>query len=229
MTVEGNVFYDWKLPFCNSFGLSIMAEGGVNTCVIDNYLRALRVGPWNSNLEGQGERFGIGIEAGFDSGEISRNVIGGPFAHFVTTSGQDMLVKNNRFSAGRCGRSRSHRAGRACAARERLLTNTTRKTRSSHMPDPPAAPSASALARPDDRAAPAPNTIPTTTAQIRSRAMKILIVGHACCPGRGSEPGITWNTAWQLAESHDVWVITHPQTQRQTDDYLARHPRPNCT
>jgi glycosyltransferase involved in cell wall biosynthesis len=57
--------------------------------------------------------------------------------------------------------------------------------------------------------------------------MKILIVGHACCPGRGSEPGITWNTAWHLAEQHQVWVITHPQTQRETDEYLAKNPRPN--
>lgn len=97
MLVEGNVFYDWKLPYCNSFGLSIMAEGGRNTRIIGNYLRASRVGPWNPNLEGQGERFGIGIEAGFDSGIVEANVIGGPFAHFITSSGPEMLVKNNRF------------------------------------------------------------------------------------------------------------------------------------
>jgi hypothetical protein len=97
MTVEGNIFYDWKLPFCNSFGLSVMAEEGINTRVINNYLRASRVGPWNPNLEGQGERFGIGIEAGFASGEVSGNTIGGPFAHFVTSSGPDIPVRNNRF------------------------------------------------------------------------------------------------------------------------------------
>jgi len=97
MTVEGNVFYDWKLPFCNSFGLSVVAEEGINTRVINNYLRASRVGAWNPNLEGQGERFGIGIEAGFDSGIVEGNVIGGAFAHYITASGQKMLFRNNRF------------------------------------------------------------------------------------------------------------------------------------
>lgn len=57
--------------------------------------------------------------------------------------------------------------------------------------------------------------------------MKILLVGHTCCPGRGSEPGITWNTAWNLAEHHRVWVITHPQHQGETDQYLAANPREN--
>jgi glycosyltransferase involved in cell wall biosynthesis len=57
--------------------------------------------------------------------------------------------------------------------------------------------------------------------------MNILLVGHTCCPGRGSEPGITWNTAWNLAEHHRVWVITHPQHQAETDEFLAANPRAN--
>lgn len=97
MVVEGNVFHDWKLPFCNSFGLSVVAEEGINTRVVNNYLRASRVGPWNPDLEGQGERFGIGIEAGFDTGIVADNVIGGPFAHYITASGQNMIFRNNRF------------------------------------------------------------------------------------------------------------------------------------
>jgi hypothetical protein len=41
--------------------------------------------------------------------------------------------------------------------------------------------------------------------------MRVLLVGHACGPDRGSEPGGTWNLAWQLSRFHDVWVMTDPQ------------------
>jgi glycosyltransferase involved in cell wall biosynthesis len=54
--------------------------------------------------------------------------------------------------------------------------------------------------------------------------MKILIVGHACAPGLGSEPGFTWNWAWQMSRTHQVWVIAHPEYKDIVDRYLATHP-----
>jgi hypothetical protein len=54
--------------------------------------------------------------------------------------------------------------------------------------------------------------------------MKILIIGHACSPYAGSEPGLTWNWAWHLAADHDVWLIAHPHFRGPVEDYLARHP-----
>jgi glycosyltransferase involved in cell wall biosynthesis len=54
--------------------------------------------------------------------------------------------------------------------------------------------------------------------------MKILIVGHACAPGLGSEPGFTWNWAWQMSRTHQVWVIAHPEYKARVDSYLATHP-----
>ncbi len=54
--------------------------------------------------------------------------------------------------------------------------------------------------------------------------MKILIVGHACAPGLGSEPGFTWNWAWQMSRMHEVWVITHPEYKDRVDSFLASHP-----
>lgn len=54
--------------------------------------------------------------------------------------------------------------------------------------------------------------------------MKILIVGHACAPGLGSEPGSTWNWAWQMSRTHQVWVIAHPEYKDRVDSFLASHP-----
>lgn len=54
--------------------------------------------------------------------------------------------------------------------------------------------------------------------------MKILIVGHACAPDLGSEPGFTWNWAWQMSRIHQVWVIAHPEYKARVDNYLASHP-----
>jgi glycosyltransferase involved in cell wall biosynthesis len=54
--------------------------------------------------------------------------------------------------------------------------------------------------------------------------MKILIVGHACAPGLGSEPGSTWNWAWHMSRTHQVWVIAHPEYKDLVDSFLASHP-----
>jgi glycosyltransferase involved in cell wall biosynthesis len=54
--------------------------------------------------------------------------------------------------------------------------------------------------------------------------MKILIVGHACSPGLGSEPAGTWNWAWQMSRTHQVWVIAHPEYKDRVDSFLASQP-----
>lgn len=57
--------------------------------------------------------------------------------------------------------------------------------------------------------------------------MKLLIVGHPCGPGMGSEPGFTWNWAMQMARRHQVWVIAHPEYRAKVDEYLASNPERN--
>jgi glycosyltransferase involved in cell wall biosynthesis len=54
--------------------------------------------------------------------------------------------------------------------------------------------------------------------------MKILIVGHPCGPGLGSEPGNTWNWAWHLSRTNQVWVIAHPEYKDRVDKFLAAQP-----
>lgn len=55
--------------------------------------------------------------------------------------------------------------------------------------------------------------------------MNILLCGHACGPGLGSEPGLTWNWAWHLAERHQVWALVHPQHKDAIEEHIGRHPR----
>jgi glycosyltransferase involved in cell wall biosynthesis len=64
----------------------------------------------------------------------------------------------------------------------------------------------------------------TEDQRANSRLMKILIVGHACSPDLGSEPGFTWNWAWQMSRTHQVWVIAHPEYKSRVDIFLASHP-----
>jgi glycosyltransferase involved in cell wall biosynthesis len=54
--------------------------------------------------------------------------------------------------------------------------------------------------------------------------MKILIVGHACGPGLGSEPASTWNWAWHMSRENQVWVIAHPEYKSRVHSFLAVHP-----
>lgn len=57
-----------------------------------------------------------------------------------------------------------------------------------------------------------------------SRSLKVLLVGHPCSPGLGSEPGIAWNWAWFLSAYHQVWVLAHPHYRDNVERFLREHP-----
>jgi glycosyltransferase involved in cell wall biosynthesis len=57
--------------------------------------------------------------------------------------------------------------------------------------------------------------------------MKVLIIGHPCGPGLGSEPANTWNWAWHLSRTNQVWVIAHPEYKERVDRFLESHPNDN--
>lgn len=58
--------------------------------------------------------------------------------------------------------------------------------------------------------------------------MKILISAYSCEPGRGSEPGVGWNIAREVAKYHEVWVLTRPdESGGIIEAELARNPVPN--
>lgn len=54
--------------------------------------------------------------------------------------------------------------------------------------------------------------------------MRIVIVGHAASPDRGSEPGNSWDWAWYLSQQHDVWLVHFPEFRAEVDRYLLTHP-----
>lgn len=57
--------------------------------------------------------------------------------------------------------------------------------------------------------------------------MKVLMSAYACEPGRGSEPGVGWNMAWELAKYHQVWVLTSFTHREAIELERARHPVSN--
>lgn len=58
--------------------------------------------------------------------------------------------------------------------------------------------------------------------------MKVLISAYSCEPGRGSERGVGWNVAREVAKRHEVWVLTRPdESKAAIEAELAANPIPN--
>jgi glycosyltransferase involved in cell wall biosynthesis len=57
--------------------------------------------------------------------------------------------------------------------------------------------------------------------------MKILLSAYACEPGLGSEEGVGWNTAVEIAKHHEVWVLTRSFSKPAIETELASNPIPN--
>lgn len=57
--------------------------------------------------------------------------------------------------------------------------------------------------------------------------MKILLSAYACEPNRGSEPGVGWNTALEMAKLHQLWVFTSNTHRAAIEAELAINPNPN--
>jgi len=56
---------------------------------------------------------------------------------------------------------------------------------------------------------------------------KILISAYACEPHKGSEPGVGWNWAKQIAKFAEVWVITRKNNREVIEKELKKNPEPN--
>ena len=57
--------------------------------------------------------------------------------------------------------------------------------------------------------------------------MKILLSSYACRPNKGSECGVGWHWAVELARSHEVWVLTRTKNQEYIQEKLAIDPIDN--
>ncbi len=57
--------------------------------------------------------------------------------------------------------------------------------------------------------------------------MKILLSAYACEPGKGSEPGVGWHWARELAGlGHETWVLTRANNRPRIEAALAGRPPP---
>lgn len=57
------------------------------------------------------------------------------------------------------------------------------------------------------------------------KKLKLLISAYACCPNRGSEPGMGWNFVLGLSEFHEVHVITETvKWKTEIELHLAEFP-----
>lgn len=58
--------------------------------------------------------------------------------------------------------------------------------------------------------------------------MKVLLSAYSCEPGKGSERGVGWNLAKEVAKYHEVWVLTRPDESREAiEAELTDNPIPN--
>ncbi len=54
--------------------------------------------------------------------------------------------------------------------------------------------------------------------------LKVLMSAYACEPGRGSEPEVGWQWAFQMARFHEVTVVTRANNRAVIDRALADYP-----
>ena len=55
--------------------------------------------------------------------------------------------------------------------------------------------------------------------------LNVLISAYACRPGEGSEPSVGWNTVWEVAKYHNVWVLTRANNRSAIEAKLKKHPK----
>src|SRR4051812_45653270 len=56
--------------------------------------------------------------------------------------------------------------------------------------------------------------------------MKVLLSAYGCDPGGGSEGGVGWNMAREMANCHEVWVLTRANNRPEIEAELSSHPIP---
>jgi glycosyltransferase involved in cell wall biosynthesis len=60
------------------------------------------------------------------------------------------------------------------------------------------------------------------------KIMKVLISAYSCEPGRGSERGVGWSVIYEVAQHHEVWVLTRPDESKEAiEAELTLNPIPN--
>ncbi len=57
--------------------------------------------------------------------------------------------------------------------------------------------------------------------------MKVLLSAYACRPNSGSEPGVGWNWALEIAKrGHHVYVVTRRRNQKAIEEFCTKNKKP---
>ncbi len=56
------------------------------------------------------------------------------------------------------------------------------------------------------------------------KRLRVLMSAYACEPGKGSEPGVGWNVATEMAKLHDIWVLTRANNRQIIEPELEKNP-----
>jgi hypothetical protein len=162
ITVRGNQAKDWKDRFNDSELASICVDQGVNVKVLDNWGLAGANTPWNRfqypNGSWSQDRWGYGIEASFSTGEVSNNILGGPWWYHVAVAGaggqntNPMPVINNGFYGVPSGGN--YIVTHSAPVKPPIDQNNVKDPDLSHMPQPGQSPGP--IPPPDPTPAPAP-------------------------------------------------------------------------
>ena len=56
--------------------------------------------------------------------------------------------------------------------------------------------------------------------------LKVLVSAFYCEPGKGSEEGVGWNMAREIARHHEVWTLTRLKNRRSIEAEMSRVPVP---
>ena len=59
--------------------------------------------------------------------------------------------------------------------------------------------------------------------------MRVLMSAYACEPNKGSEPAVAWNLAREMAQYHDVWVLTRANNRQSINEWLAINEAPRLS
>lgn len=66
------------------------------------------------------------------------------------------------------------------------------------------------------------SSIQETAGAAPGARLRVLISAYACDPSQGSEPGIGWNIALEMARRHDVWLLTRANNRPSIEPEVER-------
>ncbi|MEQ1887034.1 MAG: Ig-like domain-containing protein [Bryobacteraceae bacterium] len=204
MLVEGNQFSNFLNPFWNSFGMSIVVDGGAGTIIRNNMVDA-------SPAAGSGSRYGYGLEVSGTNTTVSGNTVKNGFSTGIAIGwAQGMVITGNYL----CGSTQATVIAFEAASQPdaQIANNTKSATCSSAAPPPAPAPVPPAVSL----AAPISNSTVsgtvTITANVTSAvsiaSVSFILDGSTTIAQDANSPySMSWNSAAVADGAHTLKAV----------------------